>query len=293
MSEQQNNINPVDDENRQTISDQTTEAVQTDENGATVDLQEQPPQTAANADIEQTKAPEDKQKQNKSSKFGTAVNRSLTVIIIILAVLLVTKVFFVSSVTISGSSMEPTYLPEGETVTVNKLATPKRGDIVVAFKYDIDSKLKAYFAPKSQTMPGKKYFKIIKRAVAIGGDKIWTETLPDGTYVFALEIDGTVYYEFYYWDTEQTKSFPNRDKGHYVLATSMEQAAQLYGEYVVQIIMEPRADDWLSAYDSQENCYVVPDKHFLAFGDNRSVSEDSRSNSLKAVPYSRIMGVVI
>ena len=291
MREQQNNINPVDDETRQNVPD-SQNAAPWEENCCTNDLTDQP-QSAPKTDAEETNAPENKQKQNKNGKFGTAVNRSLTVIIIILAVLLVTKVFFVSSVTVSGSSMEPTYLSEGETVTVNKLATPERGDIVVAFKYDIDSKLKAYFAPKSQTLPGKKYFKIIKRAVAIGGDKIWTETLPDGTYVFALEIDDTVYYEFYYWDTEQTKPFPNRDKGHYVLATSLEQATQLYGKYVVQITMEPRADDWLSAYDSQENCYVVPKKHFLAFGDNRSVSEDSRSNSLKAVPYSRVMGVVV
>lgn len=274
------------------VSQNETEPAETQ-----VDSEVAPAQATENSESEQ-QTPTSNESANdggdkKNKKLSTIVNRTLSVIIIVLVILLVLKIFVVGSIAVSGGSMEPTYLPQGDSVTVNKLATPKRGDIVVAFKYDVDNKLLAYFAPQSQCQPGKKYFKIIKRAVAVEGDKIWTEKTASNQYVFALNFDGETYYEFYYWDEPQTKPYAERDRGHYVLAKSLDEAKAKYGQTVVQLTMTPQSNEWLTDYDSLENCYVVPKDSFLAFGDNREISQDSRSSDLKAVPNSRVVGVVI
>ncbi len=231
-------------------------------------------------------------KEDKVARFGKAVNVLLIGAIAVLLVLLCLKMFVFTSVAVSGGSMEPTYLPQGETVLVNQLATPKRSDVVVTFKYDVDSKIKAYFATQAEAMPGGKYFKIIKRVVAIGGDEVWFEKISDQEYAFVVRVDGKKYYEFYCWESEQTEPFAQRDKGKYVLAQSMDEAKSKYGKYVEQITQTVNDTDWLKEYD-ENNPYVVPSDCFLGFGDNRAISEDSRSNSLRAIPYARLLGVVI
>lgn len=96
-------------------------------------------------------------------------------VLVILAVLL--KVFVIANYTVSGTSMEPT-LSEGDWVWVNKVAEPKRGDIVVAYE------------PSS----GKA---LVKRVVAIEGDTVSLEWKDTGYVVVVQTKEGEKLYENY------------------------------------------------------------------------------------------------
>ena len=60
--------------------------------------------------------------------------------------------------------MLPTY-NSGETVFVNELTKPKRGDVIVFYKHNVDNKFKAKFASPRRRRRGG-YEKQIKRVAA-------------------------------------------------------------------------------------------------------------------------------
>ena len=108
-------------------------------------------------------------------------------VLVILAVLL--KVFVIANYTVSGTSMEPT-LSEGDWVWVNKVAEPKRGDIVVAYE------------PSS----GKA---LVKRVVAIEGDTVSLEWKDTGYVVVVQTKEGEKLYDMI---VEATAEIVNKAK---------------------------------------------------------------------------------
>ena len=202
----------------------------------------------------------------------------LWVMIVVLAVAVVVRVFIVSSVTVSGESMTASYYADnpqltyhnGDTVTVNKVKSPNRGDVVVFYKQPVKSKFLALFARGDSVEQGGEYYKLIKRVVALGGDKLWVESVETGKYRLVIQTpDGTVLHEDYYRKNGETLSIDcfvlsdNSTSGLGCLAGTSEQAP-----------------------------LIVEQGYFFAVGDNRASSDDSRG-TLGQVPLSQLFGVVV
>ncbi len=148
----------------------------------------------------------------------------LYVVIAVLVVLLCLKLFVVTEIEVDGLSMYPT-LDDAELLWGSRLSAVDRGDIVV-FGYD-DTVL-------------------IKRAVALQGDKVWVGNSGETWQIFVLTVDGDVLSEQYTWRGDDVVLSATNDMG------------------------------FLEQYTSQSNSYTVPDNSMLALGDNRQVSRDCR-----------------
>ncbi len=246
---------------------------------------------ALSNDSELTTESEIAQSQNQQPKwkkvFSKVFNWVLIAAIIFLLVLNVVKIFFLAEVEVSGDSMKPTF-STGDKVQVNKIVKPQTSNIVVVYKYDIDSKIKAYFSPAKYRVSNGKYAMLIKRAVAVAGDTISMEVKGGNYYLKILKGDKWLY-EFYCWDTDCSSTlYANRPSGKYVLAESLAQA-QSYGVYVEQISMTSSNVGMLKSY--LDVSYTLTSSQILVLGDNRAVSSDSRQNGFSS--YSRLLGVVI
>ncbi|MCH5152718.1 MAG: signal peptidase I [Clostridiales bacterium] len=202
----------------------------------------------------------------KRNKFWDVV---LWVLIAVLAIAVIVRVFVISNVAVSGESMMETY-HDGQTVVVNKLAKPKRGDVVVFYKNPVKSKFLGSFARGDSVQDGGEYYKLIKRVVALGGDKLWLESLGDGKYKLVVQTPGgDILHEDYYKKDGETLSvdcFILSDSGLSSLgrlADTTEQAPLL-----------------------------IEEGYFFAIGDNRANSDDSRGK-LGPVPLTQLFGVVI
>ena len=208
----------------------------------------------------------------------------LWVLIFALAIAVLVRAFVVSKVTISGESMTAAYYNEessdyynpdltyhdGRTVTVNKLKKPKRGDVVVFYKHPVKSKFLALFAHGDSVSEEGEYYKLIKRVVALEGDKLWLENINDGKYRLVIQTPGgDILHEDYYQKNGETLS-----SDCFVLSISDNGGLGNLAEC------------------TQQNPLVIEEGHFFAMGDNRAKSADSRGN-LGQVPLSQLFGVVV
>ena len=224
-----------------------------------------------------------KRQKNKVNKI---VDIALWVIIAVLAIAVVLRAFVFTNITIEGKSMTADYYNEasspyynteltyhdGQTVRVIKVAKPERGDVVVFYKNQV-SKLRAFFAFGDEVRSGGEYEKLIKRVVALEGDKLWLEPIADteGQYrVVILPADGSdKLYEDYY-----EKGGKKLDLDAFVLNTHTASGLGILADC------------------TEDNPFVVSANHFFAMGDNRANSSDSRSEGLGEVPMSQLYGVV-
>ena len=208
----------------------------------------------------------------------------LWVVIVALAIAVCVRAFVISQVAVSGVSMTAGYYDQeqsdhynpkltyhsGDKVTVNKLAKPKRGDVVVFYKNPVKSKFLGLFASGASIEQGGEYYKLIKRVVALGGDKIWLESVADGKYRLVIQVadapDGEYLHEDYYTKNNQKLS-PEC------------------------FILEMGNLGCLEAH-TKDNPLVIEQGYFFAMGDNRVKSADSRGE-LGQVPLTQLFGVVI
>lgn len=212
--------------------------------------------------------------KKKRTKTEIIINVALWVAIAVLIIAVVLRMFVYNTISVQGPSMNPTY-QTNDVVTVNKTRTPKRGDVVVFYKYPVDSKFKAMFAGENKRGQGEPYELLIKRVVATEGDKIYAEAVEENTfhqsYRIVIEtVQGDVIYEDYYQKKGETLP----------LETFLITGG--HGEVGLGNLSEC----------TKENPFVVSKNCFYAMGDNRSVSDDSRGE-LGEVPLSRLFGVVI
>lgn len=212
------------------------------------DLQQLNSQGEAEQAVETVTEPSPQRK--KLNKF---VDILLWVVIALLAVSLLVRIFFVTQITVKGESMMET-LYDGQVVTVSKVKSPNRGDVVVFYDKDGTSKFLDIFN-------SDKHDKLIKRVIALAGDKLWVEEVAEASSplykVLVESADGK--------DTYQDEFYVNDS-----------------------------ADSGLGILDNhvgKDNALVIDDDCFFAMGDNRDKSLDSRS--FRAVPMSRLYGVVI
>ena len=227
---------------------------------------------------------QDNQQLNTARKGNRFWNITLWVLIVALAIAVFVRAFVVSKVTVSGESMTSSYynldnsdhhnpaltFHDGDTVTVNKLKNPNRGDVVVFYKNPVKSKFLALFARGESIEHGGDYYKLIKRVVALGGDKLWLESLGDGKFKLVIQTpDGELLYEDRY-----VKNGETLDADCFVLSVNDYGGLGCLGDF------------------TEQNPLVIPDGYFFAMGDNRANSDDSRG-ALGPVPLSQLFGVVV
>lgn len=222
--------------------------------------------------VEQEEAESGAPVVKKRSKAEYAVNIALWIAISALAVMVVLRLFVFNSVAVSGVSMTPTY-EDREIVVVNKMATVKRGDVVVFYLNDVDDKFKAMFASAEECGEGQPYEKLIKRVVATAGDKIWVrrveETGAEVKYEVVVDtVDGDRLTENYY--VKKGEQLPAEN--FYVYALAATGLGNL-------------------EHCTESNPYVVSKGCFYAMGDHRINSVDSRMHG--EFPLDRLFGVVI
>lgn len=106
------------------------------------------------------------QKQALRAKRDKILTRVLVAMIVLLVLVVSLRIFVVNGIVVSGESMMPNFT-DGTVVWVNKCATPKRGDVVVFYRNDVN-KFQAEFAIGNDD---DRYEKLIKRVVALEGCK--------------------------------------------------------------------------------------------------------------------------
>ena len=264
---QQNTVNEEANSAEESASCVVSEESQTDSQTVTAETSEAASPTA---------------QKSRRSKLDKAFDIVLWVLVVALTLLVLVRLFAFGRITISGKSMTADYYnneelasynPEltyhdGDTVRVNKLVSPKRGDVVVFYEQSVN-KFKAMFVNTNKTKNKEKYKKLIKRVVALEGDKLWLEPHAGGGYLLViLTADGKTLHEDYYVKNDvklSIEAFVLRETDALKLGCLENATAD-----------EP---------------YVVKEDCFFALGDNRAESNDSRGK-LGDVPFDRIYGVV-
>ena len=205
-------------------------------------------------------------------RFGKLVDVLLWVLIVVLAAAVLVRAFVYTQITVSGESMMATFRDK-EVVGVSKIRNPVRGDVVIFYKEDGANKFLDVFS-SGKSGDDNEHAKLIKRVVAVGGDKLWVEKVSDSVdlyYVVVETADGDRIIENYY----------ERD-GEVLAAESF---------YIKGVLTVGSDLGMLSQHKGRENALVIDDNCFFAMGDNRSNSSDSRTFGV--VPVSRLYGVVI
>ena len=199
----------------------------------------------------------------KRKKLNKVIDVLLWVLIALLALSLIVRIFFVTQITVKGESMMET-LHDGQNVTVSKVKRINRGDIVVFYEHDGANKFLDVFN-------SDKYVKLIKRVVAVEGDKLWIEKTDDNSNKYKVIIEsaeGETFYENEY-----------KHDGEFLSAQTF---------YINNTLSDLGI---LSEHIGHDNALVISDDCFFAMGDNRGNSRDSRV--FGEVEMKRLYGVVI
>lgn len=229
------------------------------------DKTEQPNKNEADASIE----------KRNSKALDVTLTFILILLIAILCASVIVRCFVGCKISVSGESMLPNF-QSGEKVWVNKNKQPVRGDIVVIYKNDVSNLFLAEFSIGSKNQQGGEYEKLIKRVVAVAGDKIWVEE-KDDDYVLVIKTkDNEIIYESYTnLDGSAAKFFykPGPNKTDNKLGET-------------PYLGNPK----MLSECTEKKPFEVPVGHFFFLGDNRYNSIDSRD--LGAFPLTRLYGVV-
>ena len=211
----------------------------------------------------------DNARRQRNKRVDKALTIILAVLILCLVFGLVMRVYIGCRIGVSGESMLPN-LVDGQIVWVNKTILPNRGDVVVVYRNDVDNRFLAEFSVNESGIDGK-YEKLIKRVIALPGDKIWLENYNDGKVLVIKTVDGEILREDYYTVNGEPAQFydPQGELGTVAYLGTLGNLA----------------------HTDENNPFVVPEGKFYFMGDNRFNSNDSRV--LGVFPLSRLYGVVV
>ena len=209
--------------------------------------------------------------RTRNRKIGKVFDVFLWIVIVVLACAVLIRAFIYSNITISGESMMSTF-SDKEVVGVSKIAQPTRGDVVVFYKEDGANKFWDIFG-SGKSGDDNEHTKLIKRVVALAGDKIWVELVDEERDLYQLFIetpDGEVLEEDSY-----VRDGVTLDKEKF---------------YIKGVLLNGSGLGMLTQSVGRVNALTIPADTFFALGDNRFNSHDSRA--FGPVPLSRMYGVV-
>lgn len=199
-------------------------------------------------------------------------------LLVVLASAVLQRYFVGSTIIVSGSSMDPTF-KSGLEVWVNKSRTPQRGDVVVLYKNDVGNKFWAEFAIGTSAKRGGQYEKLIKRVVALAGDKLWVEE-KDGNHVLVIETpEGEIREDYYTFDGQPVMFYDAHGS-----------TTNLVTVPYVDVRQDSNISQGVLTGTTRENPFVVREGRFFFMGDNRLISHDSRD--LEDLPLDYVIGVV-
>ena len=203
----------------------------------------------------------EKQAGDKKQLVLRIINIALSVILALLICFVVVKVFFITWAKVDQTSMYPTY-EDGQTVFINRLGKAERGTVAVFYDSDVAvPRISSAFGMFSGDAK-----LLIKRTVALEGDKLWLTENSDGDgYRIMIYAEGS--------EAAVTEEYTGPDGNAVQLdPITYETAGVLRGT-------------------SRFNPYIVGEGCAFMIGDNRDESQDSRV--FGDVPVSRIIGTVI
>lgn len=189
------------------------------------------------------------------------INIVLTVVLALLICFVAVKIFFITWAKVDQTSMYPTY-EDGQTVFINRLGKAERGTVAVFYDSDVAApRISSAFGIFSG---GAKL--LIKRTVALEGDKLWLTENSDGDgYRIMIYAEGS--------EAAEAEEYTDPDGN------------------VVQLDPITYETAGLLRGTSRLNPYIVGEDCAFMIGDNRDESQDSRV--FGDVPVSRIIGTVI
>ncbi len=195
------------------------------------------------------------------------INILLWALIVILLLVVVVKLFF--AVQVEGASMMPTYADDS-IVFVNRFGEAHRGDVVTFYSAQVPPTIFGTLFMSKQDRAN--YPLLIKRVVAVEGDKLWLQQDQQGQYQLWIQPQGQQPYceQNYLYsrgNDEFCLSYPNVD---------------VYGAKI---------DNGVLANATQQNPFVVSENCIFVLGDNRGNSRDSRKYG--QISLDNLHGVVI
>ena len=195
------------------------------------------------------------------------INILLWVLIVVLFAVVVVKTFFV--VRVDGQSMMPTYADK-DIVFVNRFGKVTRGDVVTFYSQKVPPTIFGTVFMSKQDK--QQYPMLIKRVVAVAGDKLWIQTNTNGEMELWIEPLGQQAY------CEQTYSYSRGDNTFTLPYPSID-------------VNGNKTDNGVLENATQQNPFVVSEGHFFVLGDNRANSRDSRKYG--QISLDSLYGVVI
>lgn len=194
-------------------------------------------------------------------KYGKTI-LYLTIFGVIVAAVICVKAFLFGNFTVSGPSMEPTFV-NGDVVWASKVSKPDYGDVVLIVAVEDDG---PFGEEPTET-------NLVKRAIAFEGDKLWMEK---------DDSDGQTYY--------LCRKKKDSDVVEKLVTETYGDAVLPRFDLLIYTCTPITNDEGNVAFDEQ-HAYVVPEGCFYAMGDNRTISKDSRS--LGAFSCDSVIGVVL
>lgn len=194
---------------------------------------------------------------------------SIVVVAVLLVAYFLINAFVVSTVRVSGPSMEPN-LVDKERLAVYRMVTPQRGDVISFNAVGVD--------PKLGNVKGNYLY--IKRVIGLPGDTVSfknNKLLVNGHQVNQNFISK-------YQGTTATRNLDTDDKNWTLV--SLYKDSQTIKQTDPNNQNEQKIYPWLIAVGSNNK---VPANCYFVLGDHRSVSNDGRYFGF--VPKDKIIGV--
>lgn len=207
----------------------------------------------------------------EKSRSGKIFDRILTIAIVLLVLVLLCRIFIITPVTVKMTSMYPT-LEEGNVVWINKLAHVERGEIVVYYNQPVPVKnLYMFFTSLFPNDSKGDTYLLVKRVVAVAGDKVWAQINPlTGNFQLRV-VDG---------QGNEIDVVNSYTKDGQPIDYIEKEFSQDLCTYLRQ-----------RGHVSQNRALVIEEGFIFAVGDNRTNSADSRNTG--PIALSEVVGIAV
>ena len=207
--------------------------------------------------------------QTKKNKTIKILDKVITIAIIVLVLILLVRIFVATPVTVKMTSMYPT-LEEGEAIWINKLAKAERGEIVVYYNQDVPMKnLYMFFTGLSFDDSKGDVYLLVKRVVAVAGDKVWITASYSGYTLHVKDADGN--------EIDVVTGYTKDGQ-------PVDYIEEKFESHLCQYLLG-------NGHISENRALEIEEGFIFAVGDNRTNSADSRNTG--PIPLKQVVGIAV